>query len=416
MLDSKPRASRKNWRKVAFLALVIAGLTGALPAWAEYKVDRGDVLSLTFDRSQQQTRRVSVDAEGRIVIPSIGRVPVSGLTLPELEAQLNELLASRGLVRNPETVAELVETQPVYISGDVSQPGQHAFRSGLTVRQLIALAGGLDLIRIRATNPLVQVVELRADRASAAAELVRNLARSARIRAELEGRDDLVVSAPDWLPVSPALLDGVVQQEREQLTARRREVAEQKSHLERLLQQTSARLTALTEQRAAEDVALQQSIQDLARSRAQFERGVTTQNRVQEEQRFIILSRGRLSEVSAAIATARREEEELRHQLSVLDERRRLELREQHQDTIVQIERLRNTVGSQSEKLVYMASLRTQLAGSGEPPAALTIYRNRYGARSRTDGSPDAELLPGDVVEVRLHLDPIRPDQASRGN
>ena len=50
----------------------------------------------------------------------------------------------------------MAEYRPVYINGDVSKPGEYPYRPATTARQLVAVAGGYDIMRIRMNNPYLE--------------------------------------------------------------------------------------------------------------------------------------------------------------------------------------------------------------------------------------------------------------------
>src|SRR5690606_12292431 len=86
-----------------------------------------------------------------------GSIPVAGLNIHDINALLQERLASKTLRQSspsgeeflvmidPQRVlVSVAEYRPVYVSGDVASPGEQRYRPGLTVRQAISLAGGYD--------------------------------------------------------------------------------------------------------------------------------------------------------------------------------------------------------------------------------------------------------------------------------
>ena len=88
------------------------------------------------------------------------------------------------VVIDPEEITvDIAEYRPVYVSGDVSKPGELAFRLGMTVRQAVALAGGYDLLRFRADrDPIMQVADLRSEYETLWTEFGRAQVRIWRVR------------------------------------------------------------------------------------------------------------------------------------------------------------------------------------------------------------------------------------------
>src|SRR5690606_7292252 len=90
-----------------------------------------------------------------------------------------------GLVRKPDTTVEIVEFPPVYVVGDVNAPGQYQFRSGMTVLQTLALAGGeyRDAEGTKSQEQIRLISELQ----STDNEILRSQSKIARLEAELTG-------------------------------------------------------------------------------------------------------------------------------------------------------------------------------------------------------------------------------------
>ena len=89
-----------------------------------------------------QTQPARVTPEGTISLPALGLVRVQGLTLAELQRELNERY--REEIQGLEVVPVLVRRAPrfVYVLGEVRRPGRFELRGPTTVLQAISMAGG----------------------------------------------------------------------------------------------------------------------------------------------------------------------------------------------------------------------------------------------------------------------------------
>lgn len=89
-----------------------------------------------------QSQRVRVTPEGTISLPGVGSVRAQGLTLRELQLELNELY--RREVEGLETIPILIQRAPrfVYVLGEVNSPGRFELTGPTTVIQAISMAGG----------------------------------------------------------------------------------------------------------------------------------------------------------------------------------------------------------------------------------------------------------------------------------
>ncbi|MCP3459237.1 polysaccharide biosynthesis/export family protein [Bradyrhizobium sp. CCGUVB23] len=147
--------------------------------------------------------------DGNISLPLVGTLPASGLPLPEIRAKIGAALKSKIfrqrtadgrevviVIDADEVTATIAEYRPVYVNGDVSKPGEYPYRPASTVRQLVAMAGGYDIMRIRMNNPYLESADLRSEYGSLWTEFAKGQARMWRIKNELgEGRRSIQCSA-----------------------------------------------------------------------------------------------------------------------------------------------------------------------------------------------------------------------------
>lgn len=103
-----------------------------------------DDLRATIDRragigGQSQAARVT--PEGTISLPAVGCIQAQGLTLPELEVELNE--AYRKIVDGIQVNPILVQRAPryVYVLGEVFNPGRYELTGPTTALQALSMAG-----------------------------------------------------------------------------------------------------------------------------------------------------------------------------------------------------------------------------------------------------------------------------------
>ena len=88
-----------------------------------------------------QNRLATVTPEGTIALPVLGSVRAQGLTLTELQAELNE--AYREQIEGIEVIPVLIERAPrfVYVMGEVATPGRIELTGPTTVLQALSMAG-----------------------------------------------------------------------------------------------------------------------------------------------------------------------------------------------------------------------------------------------------------------------------------
>ncbi len=106
-----------------------------------YRLGAGDVVSITVygedDLSRQKYR---LPDSGLIMFP-FGEIRALGLTIAELEAHIADGLRG-GYLLNPRVSVSMDEYRPFFITGQVAQPGAYPYKSGLTIRMAVSIAGG----------------------------------------------------------------------------------------------------------------------------------------------------------------------------------------------------------------------------------------------------------------------------------
>lgn len=134
-------------RILVFLAVHLAAIgvsTGAQPAVvADYVVGPQDVLSITVFNEPSMTGRFTVESDGHITFPLLGRVPVAGKTLRVIQDDLTRRLGSDLLVDPQVTViVEQFRSQSIFVVGEVRQPGKHTISGAMTLIEALSKAGG----------------------------------------------------------------------------------------------------------------------------------------------------------------------------------------------------------------------------------------------------------------------------------
>jgi len=88
-----------------------------------------------------QSQLVRVTPEGTVSLPAIGSVQAQGLTLNELQKELNEHY--RQVVEGIEVIPVLVQRAPrfVYVLGEVNNPGRFEMTGPTTALQALSMAG-----------------------------------------------------------------------------------------------------------------------------------------------------------------------------------------------------------------------------------------------------------------------------------
>ncbi len=143
------------------------------PIDPEYIIGPEDVLRVSIWGQVEQQSELTVDKEGRILIPTAGPVVVSGLTIDEVNKTLTKQLSRsiQGLSASPKTVwldVTLAKIRPkrVYIMGEVNNPGGYTVSSYANIFNSLFAVGGptvngsLREVRLIRGNKLIAKIDL----------------------------------------------------------------------------------------------------------------------------------------------------------------------------------------------------------------------------------------------------------------
>lgn len=87
----------------------------------------------------------TVDADGNIDFPVVGKIHVAGLTRSETAARIKHELQARDLVKDPVVTVDYMNLY-VSLMGEVAKPGRYAItRDAFTILDAIAMAGDLTI-------------------------------------------------------------------------------------------------------------------------------------------------------------------------------------------------------------------------------------------------------------------------------
>lgn len=152
------------------LSLAMAVLFGTLTlaeAQSNYLVRTGDTLEIQVLEDSELNRSVRVLPDGRFNFPFAGTVRAAGLTIPEIERNLANGIASN-FTATPNVFISVVpeerepldpETINVYLLGEFETPGLAEMPPGTTILQALSMGGGMTRfaavkrVQLRRTDP-----------------------------------------------------------------------------------------------------------------------------------------------------------------------------------------------------------------------------------------------------------------------
>ena len=396
--------------------LVAVGLTiSVTQAKAEYRVSVGDVLEIAVAGVPELRHRAVVQMDGSISLPLAGAVPVAGLPLPQIRTQIGLALASKVfrqrtpdgrenviVVAADEVTTIVAEYRPIYVNGDVSKPGEYPYRPATTARQVIAVAGGYDIMHVRMNNPYLESADLRSEYGSLWTKFAKEQAHMWRIKNELGDESQISPRVLSDVPIAQSAISEIVNAETEYLKTKQSDYQREKAFLQRGVRQGDDEVSALSEQEKKEEQGVQSDLDELQKITDLYSKGTLTSPRVTDARRAVLLSSTRKLQTTAQLMQVKKQQDEVARKLEKLDDQRRLDLLRELQDTSVKLNVIRGKLQSVGEKLQYTAMVRSQLARGAGNKAEIAIIRKGEKGPERIIASEDTELQPGDAVEVTL--------------
>lgn len=117
----------------------------AAAAQTPVRIDIKDAVRVVVVGTELPTGPFTVDADGSIDYPYVGRIAARGLTARELGAEIaKRLVDAQVLVRTPQVTVDVDQTpnKTVTVSGAVNTRGEFAFAGEVTVFDALVKAGG----------------------------------------------------------------------------------------------------------------------------------------------------------------------------------------------------------------------------------------------------------------------------------
>jgi len=110
-----------------------------------YVIGPEDVLDISVWKEPEVSRVVPVRPDGRVSLPLLSDVQAAGLTPTQLAARISEGLTE--FIAGPQVtvIVTTINSQRIYIVGEMARPGTYPLVPGMTVLQALSNAGGFTL-------------------------------------------------------------------------------------------------------------------------------------------------------------------------------------------------------------------------------------------------------------------------------
>jgi polysaccharide export outer membrane protein len=126
----------------ALILYTVAGAATAQTASEEYRVQPGDVLTVSVWREEDLQLEVVVRPDGGISIPLAGEIQAAGQSIDGLRREITGRLSGYIPDLAVSVAAKQLQGHKIYVIGKVARPGEFVLNSRVDVMQALSMAGG----------------------------------------------------------------------------------------------------------------------------------------------------------------------------------------------------------------------------------------------------------------------------------
>ena len=130
-------------KRYVLLLLCIILQSAAVADANDYTLQNGDLLQISLPGEAALQKPFQIDRQGRIILPEVGAIQVSGLTVTELTAKVSEKLKVVYIDIDNLNIYLLKKQLIISVRGYVIQPGEFILQSDASIQLAIYAAGGL---------------------------------------------------------------------------------------------------------------------------------------------------------------------------------------------------------------------------------------------------------------------------------
>jgi exopolysaccharide production protein ExoF len=397
-------------KKTAVLCVLGAALcilcAGRLPAAApdNYKINVGDELEFDILDDEDPPQLFTVGRDGMVQLPFIGGMPVEAVSVGDARELIRRTYVEREIFVSPAVELSIASFRPIFVLGDVRDPGNYDFQPFLTAEQAVGLAGGAA---ISANNEEARILErrnLEGTLSSLEYDLALLAAQYARVKARLNGEDSV-----SWANVPPDVRPGVNRElfdehkvnEDQIILLEVRDSAQRRQLLAEAVAEAEERITLLDQREGVLSQALEVTKGELERIKDLVERELVPKADVNVRILAVKRAEDVLLEMREQRSAARVQLAGLRGQLSQFDAEREKTLVSESQRYWSEIKKLVSNRQSLEDRLGLLQQWVN--AARGLETALLIEFQVR---RREGEGvqnlilQPFDELVPGDLLVV----------------
>ena len=119
-------------------------------SFGSYRLGAGDSISVVVQRFPDLTFQATIDQEGNITPPLLGRISLQGLTIAEAQERIRQ--AANRIVIDPVVLLALTSPRPVLVTvtGEIAKPGVYALQLPRVAAALLTGGGATSMADLRA--------------------------------------------------------------------------------------------------------------------------------------------------------------------------------------------------------------------------------------------------------------------------
>lgn len=347
-----------------------------------------------------------LDAAGQLEFPLVGHIRADGMTTAELGAHISaEIKKHMGTTAAPDTTVEVVTFRPFFVTGDVTTPGEYAYRPGLTVLQSVSVAGGLR--RSAGADGLAalrDMIRYEGELSTLNVDRQMRLIRRARLAAEVAERDEIKLPTSVSRGEKDPTVAATIGNERYIFETRRQSFGDQIHALSQLRGHLETELASLESQIATQDGRVRLFEKELATVEKLEAKGlVTSQRLLGVRQTLASLKVGRLS-LEARLSRVR--QDLTRNELTRLElENKRAEsITKELQLTTSELGRIDRRMVTNQRLLGHAKDIAgaDAIGSESRPKPRYTIVKRIGDGFIEVAANEDTYVAPGDTLKVML--------------
>lgn len=368
----------------------------------QYKVTSGDVLSVSVYGDPNLTGLFPVSPDGTIGYPLLGNIDVLNKTTAEIGTAISASL--REHIPNLSVAVSVKEYAPVFIIGDIQNPGKYEFRPGMIALEAFALGGGLRQTDRALETSGVQLVTAQQEYDDAALQLLSQDIKRVRLEAEVNGKPFEYDASATGIGVRDvATIQSIVAAERSLFDQRLSTIESDRRNMEAQRDNYREEIEMLEKSSALRNDQFNLVQLDVNASQGLVNRGAASEATLRDRKRDLLAMNQQLLESGSFLARARQNKNEVERRIRELDDQRKNEAATELRDITLDMIRLR-------KKMSAIVQTMAEIGAAAQRVSSLEqTVKTRFSVVRMVDGNyqempieEHAEVKAGDIIRVQL--------------